>query len=145
MDTEPNQLVNHQDPMLIIENLCETLKTAIAEHRNDQNVLNGVSNMQKTVLKIKTANGLASSLHLFGKEAIGSGSGKRSKRIRVQPTGIARREAGKTKTSRPLWRGRPKRVLISGQKSFSNSKRPHNLLKNILKNRQNGKKHGDGH
>ena len=94
MEIGTDQPKDHQDPVFMIESLCQNLKNALIEHISDQNVLKGILNMNTSVLKIKTADELANSLHLFGKESIEIGSGT-EKRSRLEPIGT-RRKAGKS-------------------------------------------------
>ena len=70
----------------------------------DTNVASGMTAMRKAMRKFTNANGLASALHLFGKESVGA-TGGRSKKIRVQPTAISRRSEGKPRGCTALRKG----------------------------------------
>ena len=148
LDQTPKLGINYAIAEEKVTAMCENLKNAILNKfktNQDAALISGVEIMNETINKLKTQNGLGSSLHLFGKEAIGTASGKkRSRKIRVQPTGIARRAAGKPRSSAALQRGRPRninRIL----KQLQPAKRQHNLFQNVMRNRTNGKKHGVSH
>jgi hypothetical protein len=109
--------------------LGRNLSQLVDLYSNDPEVLKGVLAMQNTLKKIKNASSLASCLHLFGKNIVGTKTSSRKRKIKVQPTGISRRAAGKPRSSSALRKGAPKRKL----------KRSHNLNESIHDNIPNAK------
>jgi len=112
--------------------LGNTLNDLVNEYSNDPSVLTGVIAMKNAMKKIKNATTLARCLHLFGKDIVATKSSGRRKKIKVQPTGIARRAVGKPRNTTALPKGAPIR---------RRQKRPHNLADSIEQNIPNAKKH----
>jgi len=119
------------------------LGNLISKHSSDENVFSGMETFSKTLQKLNNTNSNAfgTSLHLFGKEAVGTSVRKRSRKIKVQPTGIARRKELQPKSRASLSRGRPRYTYKNSQNTSIAQKIRHNLLNSILKDRPNAKKH----
>jgi len=110
----------------------------------DPNKMPALESMDRAMQKMTNQNTLISAITMFGKEGVGLAGGKSSRRIRVQPTGIARRSAGKPRGASALAKGRPLKRKDARQ-CQSAVKRPSSLAHNVELNRANAKSHGTGH
>ena len=93
----------------------------------------------KNLQTIKSNGQFFSALHNFGKEIIPFKN--RGRRIKCQPTALARRRRLAARSSAPLGKGRPPSQI----KKLHGYKRKRNLAFNVRENRANAKTHGAGH
>ena len=117
----------------------------INTYMDDPNMVSALVSMGKALNKMKNRNVFCSAVHMFGKECVGRSAGH-SKKIRVQPTGIARRSQGKPRGATALTRGKlRKRKVGEAAIPRANPKRARCLSLNVALNRPNAKSHGSGH
>ena len=87
---------------------------------------------------------MATALHMFGNNCVSAGNSTR--RIAVQPTGIARRGEGQPRGASALSKGRPRKRKAGEVKVASvPSKRQRNMALNVALNQANSRSHGSGH
>jgi hypothetical protein len=129
----------------MIEEAAQQFKSALLNHRSDPNVISGVMALQRRLGKLASSNALATALHTFGKNGSVAG-GKSSRRIAVQPTGIARRGEGQPRGASALSKGRPRKRKAGEVKLVGvPHKRRRLLALNVSLNQPNSKSHGAGH
>jgi hypothetical protein len=137
--------VSSQTTVDSIEATVKEFRELLERFPRDTNVSLGMAAMRKTMRKFTNANGIASALHLFGKESVGAAGG-RSKKISVQPTAISRRSEGKPRGCSALSKGAPRKRKNEEANIAGNAKkRPRNLILNVQLNRPNAKSHGSSH
>jgi len=112
----------------------------VEQNVDNPDLVKAMKSMDNAMSKMVNSSQFLSAVHLFGKESVWK-SGRHSKKIKVQPTGIARRAEGKPRGPNALSKGRPR----NSRKTACQGKRDRNLAKNINLNRPNAKSHGATH
>jgi len=106
----------------------------------DPSVKSGIRKFTNRLKCIKTSNQFSDFLHAFGNFKRRSG-----RKIKCQPTSIARRQERKPRGCGPLGVGRPRNRKEGEKLIHKRAKRSRNLARNISLNQPNAKSYGNSH
>nr|CAB3263138.1 uncharacterized protein LOC104265534 [Phallusia mammillata] len=117
----------------LFEECSELLKTKLSSDFHSKETYEALERYKNSISSARSVAQLRSALHSFGRNSIGNRNAGR--KIKCQPTAIARRRLGISRTSAPLGKGRPPSQLIR------KTKRPRHLTANINNNLPNATGH----
>ena len=135
----PNNCTSNN--LSLLKEINEALLSHASQSINSVTMKDALGAFKQTLTNIKTTGQFTTALHNFGKDVLPKRNSGR--KIKCQPTALARRHKHSAKSAAPLGKGRPPSSLM--RRCRSRKRRSRNLGLNIEKNRWNATSHGCGH